>query len=105
MVRLANTTGNMGEDVIRVQTQCLYRHKKKLEFKYIDAAMFLRSIPKFGSVDGTGGVRIDRGLVESDLMRSVNYDGYWREPDDRIRNVGEGPARTVMRTNDRVMRL
>lgn len=48
-------------------------------FKYIDAAQFISKIPKFGDVDLTGGVTIDRGrtyeLVMNISMVVPSLDG------------------------------
>lgn len=97
-VQLAKTTGNLSEEVIREQTHRLYRHRKKRDFKHVDAAMFLRSIPKFGSVDGTGGVRIDNGLADADMMRRVNTSSSGAGCIDRNEAISEGleSGRTVI---------
>lgn len=65
-----NRTGNAQQDQLHKLTHAIYQSRRRREkdsnpgigitFKYIETAEYLASIPKFGEVDGNGGVLMER---------------------------------------------
>ena len=65
-----NRTGNMQKDSLVKQAHGIFQSRRRKEkernpgigttFKYVEAAEYLAKIPKFGDVDGNGGVNIER---------------------------------------------
>ena len=76
-----NQTGNISEKRLLKMTHALFQSRRRKEketnpgiginFKYLDAAKFLCSFPKFGHVDGDGGVTINRtGSSVGEVVRT-----------------------------------
>lgn len=90
-----NQTGNISEKRLQKMTHALFQSRRRkdketnpgigINFKYIDAAKFLCTIPKFGHVDGDGGVTINRTgstvgeAVKSDTILTSNGHGRFSE--------------------------